>query len=181
MHPRLKSILKGVAIWLPTVVFGALFVMQGLTKLAPGSPWPEMFGRWGYPDGFHLLVGIVELSCGVGLFVPRIAGWAHMSSFRGIDLSTQPEIMRHVTEKLRKDYDYRYHREGVPLENPNTQMIDGDFADWFGVGGPPAYVVDRLAELVELGIGYFGTVLVGPERERFAAEVMPAVRAAATE
>ena len=111
---------------------------------------------------------------------PRIAGWAHMSSFRGIDLSTQPEIMRRVTEKLRKDYDYRYHREGVPLENPNTQMIDEEFADWFGVGGPPAYVVDRLAFLVELGIDYIGTVLVGPERERFAADVMPAVRAAAT-
>jgi 5,10-methylenetetrahydromethanopterin reductase len=106
----------------------------------------------------------------------RVAGWAHMSTFRGIDLSGQPEIMRRVTGKLREGYDYRFHRGGVPLDNPNTRMIDDDFADWFGIGGPPAYVVDRLAELVELGVRCFGTALAGAERERFAKEVMPAVR-----
>ena len=99
-----------------------------------------------------------------------------MSSFRGIDLSGQPAIMRAVTEKLRHGYDYRYHRSDVPLDNPNTRMVDEDFADWFGVGGPPSYIVDRLAELVELGATYFATAFADAERERFAREVMPAVR-----
>ncbi|MCH2173015.1 LLM class flavin-dependent oxidoreductase [Myxococcota bacterium] len=112
---------------------------------------------------------------------PRVAGWAHMSSFPGIQLSAQPEIMRRVTEKLRRDYDYSYHRADVPLENRNTQMVDEDFADWFGVGGPPSYVVERLIELAECGIEYFVSVLMGPERERFAADVMPAVRSATSE
>lgn len=109
---------------------------------------------------------------------PRVAGWAHMSSFSGIDLSEQPEIMRRVTQKLRSGYDYRYHRAGVPEDNPNTRLVDEDFADWFGIGGPPAYVVDRLGELVELGVSYFGTAFFGPERELFARDVMPAVRTA---
>ena len=89
--------------------------------------------------------------------------------------------MRRVTEKLRRDYDYRYHRADVPLENTNTRMVDEAFADWFGVGGPASYIVERLAELSELGIGYFVSVLMGTERERFAAEVMPAVRFASPE
>ena len=56
-------------------------------------------------------------------------------------------------------------------------MVDEDFADWFGIGGPPAYLVDRLSELVDLGVQFFGSAQVGPERERFAAEVIPAVKA----
>ena len=110
----------------------------------------------------------------------RVAGWAHMSSFSGIDLSKQPKVMRRVTEKLRDGYDYRYHRGGVPADNPNTRLIDDEFADWFGVGGPPSYIVDRLGELVELGVRCFGTALGGVERERFARDVMPAVRSLAS-
>jgi 5,10-methylenetetrahydromethanopterin reductase len=107
----------------------------------------------------------------------RVAGWAHMSSFKGNDLSQQPEIMRRVTTSLRDGYDYRYHHPGAPRENPNTAVCDEDFGDWFGVGGPPSYIVDRLGELVAMGIDCFTCALPVPERERFAAEVMPALRA----
>ncbi|MCB0994691.1 MAG: LLM class flavin-dependent oxidoreductase [Acidimicrobiales bacterium] len=107
---------------------------------------------------------------------PRVAGWAHMSSFPGNDLAQQPEVMRRVTEALRTGYDYRYHKAGVPADNPNTRIVDGEFADWFGVGGPPAYLIERLGQLVEAGIDYFVSVLEGTEQERFAAEVMPTVR-----
>jgi alkanesulfonate monooxygenase SsuD/methylene tetrahydromethanopterin reductase-like flavin-dependent oxidoreductase (luciferase family) len=106
-----------------------------------------------------------------------VAGWAHMSSFPGIDLSRQPEMLRRATEKLRHAYDYRFHRADAPAENTNTRLIDEDFADWFGIGGPASYVAERLAALVELGVNY-GTALVGAERERFARDVMPPVRAA---
>ena len=77
---------------------------------------------------------------------------------------------------LRTGYDYRYHKAGVPADNPNTRIVDGEFADWFGVGGPPAYLIERLGQLVEAGIDYFVSVLEGTEQERFAAEVMPTVR-----
>ncbi len=107
----------------------------------------------------------------------RVAGWAHMSSFKGNDLSQQPEIMRRVTTALRDVYDYRYHHPGAPADNPNTAVCDEEFGDWFGVGGPPSYVVERLGELVEMGIDGFTTALPIPERERFAADVMPALRA----
>ena len=106
----------------------------------------------------------------------RVAGWAHMSSFKGNDLSQQPEVMRRVTAVLRDVYDYRYHRPGAPVDNPNTAVCDEEFGDWFGVGGPPSYIIERLGLLVELGIDFFTCALPTIERERFAAEVMPALR-----
>ena len=107
----------------------------------------------------------------------RVAAWAHMSSGRGMDLSQQPEILRRVTSVLRDTYDYRYHRPGVPAENPNSAACDEAFGDWMGIGGPTSYITDRLAQLVEMGVDFFMTALPPPEREPFAAEVMPAVRA----
>jgi len=107
----------------------------------------------------------------------RVAAWAHMSSGPGMDLSEQPEILRRVTSVLRDGYDYRYHRPGVPAENPNSATCDEEFGDWMGIGGPTAYITDRLGQLVEMGVDFFMTALPMPEREAFAAEVMPAVRA----
>ena len=84
--------------------------------------------------------------------------------------------MRRVTRRLRESYDYQYHGGHMPGENPNDRAADEEFADWFGIGGPPSFLVDRLGELVELGVGCFGIVLGRGERERFARDVMPEVR-----
>ncbi|MCU1344293.1 MAG: class flavin-dependent oxidoreductase [Acidimicrobiia bacterium] len=106
----------------------------------------------------------------------RSAAWVHMSSFRGNDLNEQPEAMRKVTSVLRDGYDYRFHRADAPADNSNNAAIDEDFADWYGVGGPPAYVIDRFGALIELGVDYFSVVIPEPEREIFASDVMPALR-----
>jgi alkanesulfonate monooxygenase SsuD/methylene tetrahydromethanopterin reductase-like flavin-dependent oxidoreductase (luciferase family) len=110
--------------------------------------------------------------------VSRTAGWAHMSSLPGNDLAAQPAILQRVTTRLRSGYDYRFHTESAPLENANTAMVDPEFADWFGAGGPPSYVAERLIELVELGVGCFGVAVPRNEHEEMAAAVMPAVRKA---
>jgi 5,10-methylenetetrahydromethanopterin reductase len=154
------------------------------------------------PDRVRWAMGIIDTALAgaardrdavrVGVFLPlavtadrasgrteirtRVAGWAHMSSFPGNDLSQQPPIMRRVTSVLRDGYDYRYHHPGAPRENPNTEVCDEEFGDWFGIGGPPSYIVDRLGELVALGVDFFTCALPIPERERFASDVMPALR-----
>lgn len=152
--------------------------------------------RWalGIIDAALASVGRTRADVRIGAYVPvaiadtreagraeiryRVAGWAHMSSFPGNDLDAQPEIMRRVTEQLREGYDYRFHRADVPADNPNTRQVDEAFGDWFGIGGHPTYVAERLHELAELGVHTFVTSLVGREHERFATEVMPLVRAA---
>lgn len=106
----------------------------------------------------------------------RVAPYAHMQSRKGVDLSQQPEILRKVTSALRNSYDYRFHHPDAPAENPNSAFCDEDFGDWMGIGGPVSYIVDRMTQLVEMGMDFFMTSLPMPEREPFAAHVMPALR-----
>ena len=72
-------ILKSIAVWVPTVLFGVFFTLQGFSKFPADSPWPGMFERWGYPAHFHLVIGAVELLAGLVLLVPRLAGWAALA------------------------------------------------------------------------------------------------------
>ena len=36
----------------------------------------ENFERWGYPGWFLMFIGVVELLGGLGLLLPKTAGWA---------------------------------------------------------------------------------------------------------
>lgn len=128
----------------------------------------------------------------VGVFVPiaitpdrssgratirtRVSAWAHMQSGTGTDLSQQPEILRKVTSAMRNNYDYSFHRPGAPAENPNSALCDEEFGDWMGIGGPVSFCIDRMSELVEMGVDFFMSSLFDQEREIYSAEIMPALR-----
>lgn len=47
---KLVRTMKGIGIWLPTVLLGLLFVMQGVMKLSGMPAWIERFRGYGYPD-----------------------------------------------------------------------------------------------------------------------------------
>ena len=64
--------------------------------------------------------------------------------------------------------------------------INGDFAQEFGIYGPPSYCIDRLNELIEFGINRF-ILTGGPETafpdesvvkmaRRFTDEVLPKLK-----
>ena len=73
MSKKFATVLKGIAIWLPTVLLGLLFVMQGVMKLAALPVWIDRFRDYGYPGGFIFVVGVAELAGALLLFVPRTA------------------------------------------------------------------------------------------------------------
>jgi 5,10-methylenetetrahydromethanopterin reductase len=107
----------------------------------------------------------------------RVKGWAHMASFPGHDLGTQPEIMREVTSRLRDGYDYRHHNSEAA--NPVAALVSDEFAEWFGVGGPADYVGERLADLRDQGIEYINfSALDGSEKETLASNIFPRLRSA---
>jgi putative oxidoreductase len=63
---------RTITAWVLQVGLATLFILAGLAKFT--SPlWPRMFTRWGYPDGFYLIVGVVEVLGAVALLVPRLA------------------------------------------------------------------------------------------------------------
>ena len=64
--------LKTGGTWLLQVLLAILMVGPGSQKFT--SPvWERMFRTWGYPDGFYLVIGAVEVVAGIGLLIPRVA------------------------------------------------------------------------------------------------------------
>jgi putative oxidoreductase len=67
--------LAAVGTWALQVLLGAMFVLIGTAKFFEPS-WARNFARWGFPPGFHLAIGVLEVVGGVGLMVPGIASYA---------------------------------------------------------------------------------------------------------
>ncbi len=67
---------KSIASWIVQVVIGAHFILASLGKITSAPAVVQMFEDWGFPDGFHLLIGALELAGGIGLLIPKTAGYA---------------------------------------------------------------------------------------------------------
>lgn len=64
-----------VVLWLVSGLLAVVMVGPGLQKFT--SPvWERMFRAWGYPDGFYLVIGAIEVVGGVGLLIPRAAPYS---------------------------------------------------------------------------------------------------------
>ena len=68
-------IVRILAVWTLQIVIGGLFVMLGVMKFQDPS-WARNFARWGYPDGFYMVVGVIEALGGAALLVPRLTTYA---------------------------------------------------------------------------------------------------------
>jgi putative oxidoreductase len=72
---RVLRIVGTVALWIVNILAAAAFVAIGLAKF--GSPaWAIRFERWGYPDGFYMVIGALEIAGGALLLVPRVSSYA---------------------------------------------------------------------------------------------------------
>jgi uncharacterized membrane protein YphA (DoxX/SURF4 family) len=60
--------------WLLQLLLAVLMVGPGSQKFT--SPvWERMFRTWGYPDGFYLVIGAVEVIGGIALLIPKVASY----------------------------------------------------------------------------------------------------------
>jgi putative oxidoreductase len=64
--------LKVGGTWLLTILLAVLMVGPGSQKFT-GNTWERMFRAWGYPDGFYLVIGAIEVVAGIGLLIPKVA------------------------------------------------------------------------------------------------------------
>ena len=60
--------------WILTLLLAVVMVGPGSQKFTSPT-WERMFRTWGYPDGFYLVIGAIEVAGGVGLLVPRLASY----------------------------------------------------------------------------------------------------------
>jgi uncharacterized membrane protein YphA (DoxX/SURF4 family) len=68
-------IIKTIVVWALQVVVGLMFVLIGVMKFQDPT-WARSFARWGYPDGFYIVVGVLEAVGGMALLVPRVTTYA---------------------------------------------------------------------------------------------------------
>ena len=61
--------------WLLQVLLAVLMVGPGSQKFT-GTTWQRMFREWGYPEGFYLVIGAVEVVAGIGLLIPKLASYS---------------------------------------------------------------------------------------------------------
>jgi uncharacterized membrane protein YphA (DoxX/SURF4 family) len=67
--------LKSGALWLITLLMAVVMVGPGSQKFT-GATWERMFRAWGYPDGFYLVIGAIEVVAGAGLLIPKLASYS---------------------------------------------------------------------------------------------------------
>lgn len=70
------SKVKIVALWGLQVLLALLFLAAGIPKLAGNPNWIARFARYGYPDNFYRLVGVVEVLGALALLIPRTAAYS---------------------------------------------------------------------------------------------------------
>lgn len=63
----MRQVIK-VGLW---IVLGVMFIMAGGAKLMGQHSQVEHFAQWGYPVWFLYLTGIIEVSGGICLFIPK--------------------------------------------------------------------------------------------------------------
>jgi 5,10-methylenetetrahydromethanopterin reductase len=111
-----------------------------------------------------------------------LALFARFSAMHGTAVGPSTPEAKQIFERIHGAYDMTVHSRS---HTPQAALLTGAFAREFGVFGRPAHCIERLRELVALGIERF--VVVGPSRDadraeveraeqRFATEVMPALR-----
>ena len=73
MSGRRAAIAREAVLWIITAFLAYVFLRQGFSKFSEDSGWARAFRVWHYPDWFRVLIGVVEVSAALLLFVRRFA------------------------------------------------------------------------------------------------------------
>ena len=109
---------------------------------------------------------------------------AHFTAMKKAPTEHLPNQLKPITEKLQTDYDMKNHSSE---KGDHLDLIDDEFIDWFTIAGSPQKCIDRLGELIELGLDHIyllgGSPIPEPrdarlramveQTETFAKEVLP--------
>ena len=109
---------------------------------------------------------------------------AHFTAMKQAPTEHLPKQLKPITEKLQTEYDMKNHSSE---KGEHLELIDDDFIEWFSIAGPPQKCIDRLGELIEMGLDYIyllgGSPVPEPrdlrlkamvdQTEIFAKEVLP--------
>jgi uncharacterized membrane protein YphA (DoxX/SURF4 family) len=73
MANRTAAIAREALLWIITLFLAYVFMRQGFAKFSDDSGWARAFRAWHYPDWFRILIGVIEVSAVLLLFIRRFA------------------------------------------------------------------------------------------------------------
>lgn len=112
---------------------------------------------------------------------------AHFTAMKEAPTEHLPKQLKPITEQLQTEYDMKNHSSE---KGEHLELIDDEFIEWFSIAGPPQKCIDRLGELIEMGLDYVyllgGSPVPEPRNMRlramvdqteiFAKEVLPSFK-----
>ena len=114
---------------------------------------------------------------------------AHFAGMKASPTAHLPDRLRGIAERMKAGYDMAHHAQE---KGTHLAMIDDDFVRWIAICGPPSLCVERIGELLDMGLQHVyllggspyaephgkRTVGVVDMSELFAKAAMPQIRAA---
>jgi 5,10-methylenetetrahydromethanopterin reductase len=190
LDPRLPKVPVDVAATGPKVIAAGAELADRVT-LAVGVDrdrvrWAVEVARAVRPDvvlGAYLPIVVhPDRSRARALVSGGVASFARFSVMHGRVVGPTDEARRETLENVHDAYDMDHH---FTHGSPQSAVLTDDVIDAFGIAGPPSYCVERLLELVGLGLtklfflgGGFG--MDGADRrgsqQLLVEEVVPALR-----
>ena len=62
--------------WILRALLFLGFLLASISKLTNNPKVIEMFENWGFPEGFHFFIGIVELTLAILILIPKTLKYA---------------------------------------------------------------------------------------------------------
>lgn len=94
--------------WVFQILMGVLYLIACSGKVTSQQEVIDNFYNWGYPSGFYLIIGALELLGGVMLFYPKTAGYASIILIAVMVGATLTHIV---------------HQEGLIVLKPLAYMV----------------------------------------------------------
>jgi putative oxidoreductase len=67
--------------WIVQILLAVFFLLAASGKLVGSPQVIERFRRWGFPNKWYLLIGVLEILGAIGLLIPRTARYAASGLF----------------------------------------------------------------------------------------------------
>ena len=68
-----KHLVREIVLWVLALLLALVCIRSGVLKLSGNIFWVRDFHRWGYPDWFRVVVGLIEIASAAFLLIPRFA------------------------------------------------------------------------------------------------------------
>lgn len=77
-NSKLKKYSWLVVLWLFTVVGALQMIDAGYGKFEHLEGWKIWFAKWGYPAGFSIVIGVLEMGVALFVLIPKLSSYASL-------------------------------------------------------------------------------------------------------